>query len=189
MGSTEFSDAYDHSGGGWKRQLSDRRRSLNVIDSSPVSWISLIVFFVMRSCSHAHALPINCVESKKPEWVTVCESVEVVSPPPAHALVEAEQRRIGPQRKLQERFAAFARGEWGSLFSQSEETAKSAAAIRQRRQRVRVDSVEQRAERPNRWRSWASCHSPGWHWTEPVVRLAMNRRSEPSGTRADVLFR
>ena len=52
-----------------------------------------------------------------------------------------------PKWKLQERFAAFARRDWGSLLSQSEEAAKSAAAIRQRRQRTRVDSVEQRAER------------------------------------------
>ena len=49
--------------------------------------------------------------------------------------------------KFQERFDAFARGDWGSLLSQSEEAAKSAAAIRQRSQRTRVDSVEQRAER------------------------------------------
>ena len=34
-----------------------------------------------------------------------------------------------PKGKLQERFAAFARGDWGSLLSQSEEAAKSAAAI------------------------------------------------------------
>ena len=54
--------------------------------------------------------------------------MEVVSPPPVHALVEAEQRRAGPQGKLQERFAAFAGREWGSLLSQSEEAAKSAAA-------------------------------------------------------------
>ena len=55
--------------------------------------------------------------------------------------------RLGlvPKGKLQERFA-FARGEWGSLLSQSVEAAKSAAAIRQCRQRTRV-AVEQRAER------------------------------------------
>ena len=52
-----------------------------------------------------------------------------------------------PKGKLQERFAAFAGGDWGSLLSQSEEAAKSAAAIRQRRPRTRVDSVEQRVER------------------------------------------
>ena len=50
--------------------------------------------------------------------------------------------------KLQERFAAFPRRELASLFSQSEKAAKSAAAVRQRRQRTHVDSVEQRAESP-----------------------------------------
>ena len=52
-----------------------------------------------------------------------------------------------PKGKLQERFAAFAREEWGFLFSQSGEAARFAAAIRQRRKRIRVDSIEQRVER------------------------------------------
>ena len=115
--------------------------------------------------------------------------VETVSPPPAHAVVEAEQRRIGPQGEASRAFCCICQGEWASLLSQSEEAAKSAAAIRQRRHVLkRTPSSNERRE-PNRWRSWASCHPPGWHWTEPVVRFAMNRRSEPSGTRADVLLR
>ena len=53
----------------------------------------------------------------------------------------------GPKGKLQERFAACSGEEWVFLLRQSDEAAKSASAIRQRCQRTRVDSVEQRAER------------------------------------------
>ena len=85
-----------------------------------------------------------------------------------------------PKGKLQERFAAFARGDWGSL-SQSVE-ASSLQLPSDSVANALEDSVEQRAESgPNHWRSWAR--------TELLVRLAMNRRSEPSWTRADVLLR
>ena len=44
-------------------------------------------------------------------------SVEVGFPSPTHASVEAEQRRFGSQGQVP-RFAAFVRGDWGSLFFQ-----------------------------------------------------------------------
>ena len=71
-----------------------------------------------------------------------------------------------PKGKLLERFAAFASGEWGSLLLQ------------------RVDSFEQRAERAQSLAELGLLSSARLA-LELLVRLAKNRRSEPSGTHAD----
>ena len=69
--------------------------------------------------------------------------MEVVSPSPTHASVEAEQRRFGSQGEA-------SRTVWEigvPCFRRVRKPPSPQPAIQQRRQRTRVDSIEQRAER------------------------------------------
>ena len=52
-----------------------------------------------------------------------------------------------PKGQLQERFAQFRHGDWMDLLLQSRDVSEEATAVRSRRRRTQVDTVERRAER------------------------------------------